>query len=156
MDVQKSAIGNDFAMDEITVTQYLRDCDNDGIGNMYDLDADNVKDCHDLDSDNDGIFDVIVAGGVDPNLDGSVGVAFIDDNLNGLHSDVDPNEAGIGLVNMDSESDGTADAKELDSDNDGCFDVVEAGFPDVDVKGYLGTGTIGSGLTVNIRGVVTP
>lgn len=51
----------------------------------------------------------------------------------------------------DSDSDGEADKFELDSDNDGCYDTVEAGFTDSDGDGILGT----SPIVVNTEGVVT-
>ena len=56
---------------------------------------------------------------------------------------------------LDSDSDGFSNSSELDSDNDGCDDVLEAGFTDGDSNGLLGSGTFGSGLTVDANGVVT-
>jgi gliding motility-associated-like protein len=46
-------------------------------------------------------------------------------------------EGEIKVINLDSfsDSDGLADAFDLDSDDDGCFDVVEAGFLDLDNDG---------------------
>ncbi len=38
----------------------------------------------------------------------------------------------------DTDGDGFADYIDLDSDGDGCYDVVEAGFTDSDDDGYLG------------------
>ena len=52
---------------------------------------------------------------------------------------------------VDTDSDGIPDYLELDSDNDGCYDVAEAGFDDEDGDGILGTGTV----TVNSSGLVT-
>ena len=48
-------------------------------------------------------------------------------------------EGHIKIINLDSFSDGDnlADAFDLDSDDDGCFDVVEAGFMDPDNDGRL-------------------
>ena len=48
-------------------------------------------------------------------------------------------EGEIKVINLDSfsDSDGLADAFDLDSDDDGCFDVVEAGFLDPDNDGRV-------------------
>ncbi len=51
----------------------------------------------------------------------------------------------------DADSDGNLNSLESDSDNDGCNDVVEAGFTDDDSDGYLGP----SPVTVDANGVVT-
>ena len=48
---------------------------------------------------------------------------------------------------------------DLDSDNDGCLDVIEAGFDDADADGILGTSPIqtdGEGLVVGQGGYETP
>jgi gliding motility-associated-like protein len=66
-------------------------------------------------------------------------------------------EGQIGVVNLDSFSDGDdqADAFDLDSDNDGCFDVVEAGFFDSDNNGRVGVDPITiDDNTVSNRGEV--
>ena len=42
------------------------------------------------------------------------------------------------LLNRDTDGDGTPDRLELDADNDGCSDVIEAGFTDTDGDGRLG------------------
>ncbi len=124
---------------------------------LLDTDGDHLQDVFDLDSDNDGLYDVLEAGGIDLEFDGIIGSGpLVDANGNGLSGIVDVNESGVKLVNKDSDSDGSPDAKEVDSDNDGCFDVKEAGFPDGDDNGRLGIGDIGSGLNVNGNGAVAP
>ncbi len=52
---------------------------------------------------------------------------------------------------VDTDGDGTPDSLELDSDNDGCNDVIEAGFTDGDNDGILGS----SPVTVDGNGLVT-
>mgnify|MGYP001162560323 FL=1 len=49
-------------------------------------------------------------------------------------------EGQIGVINLDSfsDEDDQADAFDLDSDNDGCFDAIEAGFFDSDNNGRVG------------------
>ena len=42
--------------------------------------------------------------------------------------------------NLDTDSDNIPDYLDLDSDNDGCFDVVEGGFKDEDNNGIIGIG----------------
>ena len=61
---------------------------------------------------------------------------------------------------VDTDSDGIPDYLDLDSDNDGCYDVTEAGFDDGDGDGMLGDSPVSvnsSGLvTSNGSGYVTP
>ena len=68
--------------------------------------------------------------------------------------------SGSGTVNSgrfsfsfcpDSDGDGSPDSTDLDSDDDGCFDVVEAGHNDPNNDGVLG----GSPVVVNSEGRVT-
>ncbi|WP_067146882.1 LamG-like jellyroll fold domain-containing protein [Pseudotamlana agarivorans] len=100
--------GNDLAIDDITVNQALCDRDGDGVADLYDLD-----------SDNDGIPDAVEAGlgqytsgnGI---LNGPVNTS------NGLMTHA-------GVTPVDSDGDGIPDYLDLDSDNDGVFDVDEYG-----------------------------
>jgi hypothetical protein len=120
-----------------------------------DTDGDGVPDLIDLDSDNDGIFDLVEAGHgkVDANDDGRIDGAPSAFGANGLFNGIETAaESGIlNYVVKDSDGDGTIDARELDSDNDGCHDDIEAGFTDTD-----GDGTPGPlPITVDGNGVVT-
>ncbi|MFL1897477.1 gliding motility-associated C-terminal domain-containing protein, partial [Aquimarina sp. 2-A2] len=112
--------------------------DNNGaVESAYDFDGDGIANHFDLDSDNDGIYDVVEAGGtpsgVNPGqADGAVGA-------NGI-----PASAGAGLNPIDTQNDGTDDYLNLDSDNDGCSDANEAyGTPTADGgdNGVFGAGT---------------
>ncbi|WP_188112268.1 VCBS domain-containing protein, partial [Aquimarina sp. RZ0] len=99
----------------------------DTLDSVFDTDGDGVPNHFDLDSDNDGIYDVIEAGGIDTNDDG-------------LHDDDDNNEdntatsgipseanGGTGIIApTDTGSDGSLDYLTLDSDGDGCSDANEA------------------------------
>jgi hypothetical protein len=106
--------GNDLALDDIVISQTLCDLDNDGVADMFDLDA-----------DNDGIEDVIEAGlGNLSNAKGKIDVTWVDANGNGLH---DSAESIAALSALDSDSDGTPNYIDLDSDNDSLFDVDESG-----------------------------
>src|SRR5690606_4079973 len=108
-------LGNDLAIDDIVISQPLCDTDGDGIPNIFDLD-----------SDNDGISDIVeahlnaidVTGGND-DLTGIVG--WVDANGNGMDDRFES------LTPVDTDGDGIPDYLDLDSDNDGLFDVDESG-----------------------------
>lgn len=89
----------------LSLTCFKNDNDNDGI-----------KDDIDLDSDNDGIPDFIENTGTILTLSG------IDIDSNGLDDVYDINSTPI-----DSDTDGVLDFYDLDSDNDGIYDLVETG-----------------------------
>ncbi|MFS4417967.1 gliding motility-associated C-terminal domain-containing protein [Maribacter sp. 2307ULW6-5] len=104
----------------------------DGIDDNFDNDGDGIIDQLDLDSDNDGIPDVIEAGGLDADGDGVID-GFTDANNDGL----DDNTATTPLPTEDTDGDGIPDFQDLDSDNDGVPDVTEAGGTDVDGDGVI-------------------
>ncbi|WP_299061803.1 GEVED domain-containing protein [uncultured Polaribacter sp.] len=98
-------------------TRYNEPCSSDAYN-----DGDGIVNKFDLDSDNDGITDVIEAGGVDANrdglADGAVGVTL---STMGV-----PSSAGSGLTIRDSDNDGLPDFTDIDADNDGIPDNIEA------------------------------
>ncbi len=110
--------GNDFAMDDILITQTYCDWDADGVANLFDLD-----------SDNDGIAD-IEEGGFKQYSGGtskmSLSGTWTDANLNGMNDVIDPIYTGVNNSVPDTDGDGARDAIDLDSDNDSLFDVDEA------------------------------
>ena len=116
-----------------------------------DTDGDGVNDVLDLDSDNDGITDVTEAGGVDANGDGIID-GYVDTDNDGLSDNVDTNNGGTALPTPDTDGDGINDMLDLDSDNDGITDVVEAGGTDANgdgiIDGYVDTD--GDGLSDNV------
>ena len=112
----------------------------------------------DRDSDNDGIADVVEAGGVDDNGDGVLDGTFTDVDLDGFFDIVDGKVNGgitwlalafTGIDNdndgrpdvvpaiIDRDGDGVADWLDLDQDNDGIPDVIEAGGVDVNGDGLI-------------------
>ncbi|WP_242497099.1 T9SS type B sorting domain-containing protein [Flavobacterium petrolei] len=120
-----------------------------------DTDGDLIADHLDLDSDNDGIYDLVESGhnAVDSNQDGIIDGGSILFGANGL-LDVLETAADNGKINYtisDTDSDETSNYIDLDSDNDVCFDVIEAGFTDGDTNGILGNNP----TTVNQKGKVT-
>src|SRR5688572_5700185 len=136
--------GGDFDGDGINDNDDLDD-DNDGIldvtetlsaYNNGDTDNDGNPDWLDRDSDNDGISDIIEARGLDMNGNGEVD-GFIDINNDGW----DDNMALIPLPGVDPDGDPNWNGADLDSDNDGITDVIEAGGSDPDNNGQIGTGT---------------
>ena len=102
-------------------------------GVPLDTDSDGVDNYRDLDSDNDGIYDVTEAQGNDPDGDGVIGSGIPAVNAFGL-------AAGSGLLLPDFDLDGVTDPLDLDSDNDGIPDVIEAAGDDPDGDGIVGTG----------------
>jgi hypothetical protein len=117
------------------------DSNSDGIDDRFDTDLDGVINMLDLDSDNDGIPDVVEAYGVDANGDGKID-NFTDTDGDGLSQNVDANNTGannssIGLGLPDLDGDGIPNFLDLDSDNDGIPDVVEAGGADTNNNGKI-------------------
>ncbi len=133
-----------------STTDYT-DSNNDGIPDVYDADGDGIPNHLDLDTDNDGIPDIVEAGGVDTNGDGVIDyptpgdpTTMVDLDGDGLANTYDDTDtagsstgwsAGTPISNPDSDGDGISDAQDLDSDNDGIPDVVEAGGTDANGDG---------------------
>ncbi len=134
---------NDSDGDRVVDTVDVDD-DNDGItdvfeiaddGNDRDTDRDGIVDRLDLDSDNDGILDWQESGAVltvdfsalrvvSGRLLGPVGEnGFID----ALETALDNGQMRYSLVNSDAPQDALNDVLDLDSDNDGLPDLLEAG-----------------------------
>ena len=129
------------------------DTDNDSIldsvEGIVDTDSDKVSDYKDFDTDNDGIFDLIESGAantkkLDDNNDGQIDPVnkF---GTNGLADDVETSvDSGTVKYNngtpLDTDNDTTYDFRDIDSDGDGKYDVIEAGGIDGDNDGVVGTG----------------
>jgi hypothetical protein len=111
-----------------------------------DTDGDGIPDSRDLDSDNDGINDVIEAGGLtDANGDGRA-----DGAVGGNGMIANPANSP-----RDSDNDGTPDYRDLDSDNDGVNDVIESGNGALDANndGQVdGLDTDGDGIRNGVDG----
>jgi hypothetical protein len=131
------------------VPAYLDDDDTDGgTGNVdgnvepgFDADGDGVADFFDVDSDNDGIPDIVEAGGEDTDGNGLVddinanGTLTTDTDTDGLADVYDATNGGTAILHTDTDGDGINDSQDLDADNDGIPDVVEAGGTDVNGDG---------------------
>jgi len=68
-----------------------------------------------------------------------------------IHSGTTPSTIPYNCGIVDSDGDGDPDSKEIDADNDGCFDTMEEMVSDSDQDGIAGTGT----PTVDASGLVT-
>lgn len=117
------------------------DINGDGVDDRFDADLDGIINMLDLDSDNDGIPDVVEAGGTDQDGDGKLD-NFIDADGDGLHDLVDANtggayNSGVGLGLKDTDKDGVPNQFDLDSDNDGIPDVREVGGVDNNNDGRI-------------------
>ncbi len=131
------ADGDGFA-DEVDTTEGGTPLDNP------DTDGDGVPDVLDLDSDNDGIPDVIENGGTDEDGDGVID-GYTDADGDGFADEVDtddntvpgPGDGGTTLPMGDADMDGIPNYLDLDSDNDGILDIVEAGGTDEDGDGQV-------------------
>ncbi len=112
-----------------------------GICTSFDLDGDGNPNHLDLDADNDGIPDVIEAGGSDPDNDGIIGTGFpLDSDGDGLPNDADIANGDLTTTNLpiaNTDSAGNPDYLDLDSDDDGIPDLVEVGGTDANDDGYV-------------------
>ncbi|MFK7813150.1 MAG: FG-GAP-like repeat-containing protein [Maribacter sp.] len=132
---------NGAALDFVSVTKN---------GNCQDTDNDGIDDAFDLDSDNDGIYDAVEAGHGQLHTDGLVNGAVGSDGVPNAVQNL-PNEEVVNYSLSDSDNDTNIDAIELDSDDDGCNDVLEAGYSDGNIDGLLGPNPV----TVDGDGLVT-
>jgi len=99
-----------------------------GVLGINDFDGDLQPNCRDLDSDNDGIYDIVEAGNQnkDSNGDGKT------DNLvgaNGFDNTLESDDSANAKANytpLNSDSKAGADYLDIDSDDDGIVDNIEA------------------------------
>ncbi|MEQ9442437.1 MAG: T9SS type A sorting domain-containing protein [Cyclobacteriaceae bacterium] len=121
------------------------DANADGIDDNFDYDLDGIPDHLDKDTDNDGLPDAVEAnGGILPDnmeSDGSFSAAYAasatDADGDGILAELDPDEGGTALAVNNSDGDAVADFRDLDADNDGLPDLVEAGGIDADNDGQV-------------------
>ncbi|MBK8815397.1 MAG: DUF4347 domain-containing protein [Methylococcaceae bacterium] len=129
-----------------------------------DTDGDGIKDSLDLDSDNDGISDLYESTGgtgdalADANNDGTVSLSEgVDVDADGLMDVFDANTANttwaasLGNTPINTDGSDVADYLDLDSDNDGIADTVEAR----PTAGYVTyTGTVDTNDDLDNDGIV--
>ncbi len=143
-----------------------QDANNDGVCDKIifelDIDQDGVPNHLDLDADNDGIVDIIEANHniQDTDGNGTIDAAQVEFGKNGLFNplgtDRDLLTAQINYQFKDTDNDQYPDAYDLDSDNDGLFDVGEVNLGQYDTThdGMLSENE--SNITINARGLVSP
>ncbi len=125
---------NDYRVDSIV------DSDNNGLSDdlqlfpfdLIDTDHDGVADFLDLDSDNDGLSDRLESGRVDTDHDGR-----IDDIVDNNNDGADDINQSNGAAGRDTDNDGIPNRLDLDTDNDGLYDLVESGAIDNRNDGLL-------------------
>ncbi|MEQ9187248.1 MAG: T9SS type A sorting domain-containing protein [Cryomorphaceae bacterium] len=124
-----------------STTDYT-DANGDGIPDVYDFDRDGIPNHLDKDSDNDGIVDILEAGGTDNNQDGEVDYptpgdasTMVDADNDGLADALDDVDSGSGggevtsgtaLAMPNTDGTGNADLLDIDADGDGIIDNIEA------------------------------
>ena len=145
----------------LTVISPLVDANNDGLYDEYfglvlaDTDSDTIPDYLDLDSDNDGIYDLIESGcsAPDSNYNGMIDAATVF-GANGLANSLEtaPESGQLNYTVANADPDAAANYIDLDSDDDGCLDALEAGYLDGNADGMVGNT---SPVVVNSWGVVT-
>jgi len=122
LDVELREQGGSYYFLDDTIT--LRDCDMDKDGQTNNVD---------LDTDNDGLVDILEAGGTDTDFDGQVDYPIAGDptvmndaDNDGLDDAYDTNQGGTPVPNPDTDGDGNHDFRDIDADNDGIVDYIEA------------------------------
>ncbi|MCI4669565.1 MAG: T9SS type A sorting domain-containing protein [Bacteroidia bacterium] len=112
------------------------------VGNcLVDTDGDGIPNSEDLDSDNDGIMDIVEAGGTDVDKDGRVDyqtpgdpTSMLDEDGDGLMDLIDDEDSGSGagevtngtaLPLYNTDGIGEADYLDIDADDDGIVDNIE-------------------------------
>lgn len=138
-----------------------KDLNKDGIDDAYgtginpiDTDTDGIADILDLDSDNDGIHDLDESGSnaMDADNNGEIDATTFGTNGFADNLETSPDSGKPNYKLADTDNDGSYNAIELDSDNDSCNDVIEAGYTDSNSDGLLGGTTP---PTVDSKGLVT-
>ncbi|SMD31950.1 Por secretion system C-terminal sorting domain-containing protein [Reichenbachiella faecimaris] len=133
---------NDGKVDDLTDTDadgFVDSVDSDNGGSAYtipDADGDGLYDYKDLDSDNDGITDATESRLGDTDGDGIVDNAT-DTDGDGWPDAADPDNGGTPAGALDDDNDGILNHQDLDADNDGLPDIVEAGGTDADNDGMV-------------------
>lgn len=104
------------------------DANSDGIIDVFDFDNDGIPNHFDSDSDNDGIFDIVEAGNTDLDSDRN-GLTNNPVGFNGLDNTVENSDNIITNINfsiINTDGVGNPNFLDIDSDNDGIVDNIEA------------------------------
>ena len=142
LDSDNDGIPDVFEASSTKTTLSGVDANEDGLDDVFngittgiDTDNDGIPNHLDVDSDNDGIFDLVEAnhGNLDTNKDGildnaNASTVGINGLLDALETTADAKFITLNYTIADTDTDTIFNFLELDSDNDDCFDVIEAGF----------------------------
>jgi len=125
------------------------------ITDLINFDGDGLADYLDRDADNDGIPDLVEAGGVDTDGDGVVD-SSTDTNNNGYYDVYDVFNSGVLISDADTDGDGEKNRVDLDADGDGITDLMESKGIDADQDGLIDsyTDTDSDGYSDNVDGDV--
>ena len=126
-----------------------------------DSDGDGVPNSWDLDSDNDGIYDLVEAGHAqaDANNDGIIDGLPVDFGNNGLFNLIESNDfyyANVTYTIKNTDNLTDYDFLDLDSDEDGCFDVGEIPFSDPNQDGIAGNTPVNVTIDGTVVGCTYP
>ncbi len=137
------ALGQNFAVIPFVDANKngLNDVHEPGLGTL-DSDNDGIVDYLDIDSDNDGIYDLVESGSnaLDANFNGIIDGNPSDFGSNG-YANLQETATDSGILNFtitNTDTDNLQNYIDLDSDQDNCYDVIEAGFSDPNTDGLLG------------------
>ncbi len=161
LDSDNDSIPDQLEAQALSNISGATDANGDGLYDEYtglvvaDTDSDGVPDYLDLDSDNDGIYDLVESGcgAPDTNYNGMIDntVVFGTNGLaNSIETVAESGQLNYTVANADP--DAAANYIDLDSDDDGCLDALEAGYLDGNADGMVGNT---SPVVVNSWGVVT-
>lgn len=122
-----------------STTDYT-DTNGDGIPDVFDFDSDGIPNHIDIDADNDGIPDLQEAGGTDTDSDGRVDLPT-DTDGDGWADTFDSDDGGTALTDGDQDGDMNENRLDLDADDDGIADIIEAGGVDSNNDGVVDSAT---------------
>ncbi|MEM8860119.1 MAG: hypothetical protein AAGD96_17445, partial [Chloroflexota bacterium] len=135
LDLDNDGILN---VDECSSLPCTDDFDKDGIPNAFDLDSDNdgINDLHEIQSQSSYVIDEWLGKWLDVDFNGVIVGAYGNNGYTSAFETDDTQDAtykgGIGAAPQDSDDDGWPNFLDLDNDGDGEFDIVEAGFVNLD------------------------
>ena len=129
---------NNNIPDFLDPNEFQKDTDGDGIGDNLDTDDDNdgISDVNEgdvaIDTDNDGLPDSVDLDsdndGIPDNIEAQLSNAYQPPGGNDVDGDgMDDAYGANGLTPVDTDSDGTWDMRDTDSDNDSVLDSCESG-----------------------------
>ena len=109
-------------------TDFGIDANFDGIVDIFDFDSDGIPNHFDLDSENDGILDIVEAGNAstDTNNNGRTNNAVGNNGLDNTRENSDSINTTISYLLPNSDSNGNPNFLDIDSDDDGIVDNIEA------------------------------